>query len=335
VYEFGEWKPGNIPVLFEVGRSEVLWRPGFSGLPISSINIEAGRAPFQDPLGIIAAGLFDGFSGNAVLGQARLSAGAFFTGLLYKETARIVMTPSDIETYIDKDNYFASRRLLFSGGAELPSLTPESSLAVNALLQFDVNGKTTSLHTQYLSAKYMYLPLETLTLTGALVMGLAENQDADASAHFAFITGADWDVPGALQDMLQGEIRWSTGAVNDNITAFAPVTGIAQGQVFSPNLSGLMTIKGKYTTRFQKNFSASAEGTYFIRTDGKTLSGAEYPPSSARALGGELYGTLSWAPVSDLMATAGGGFFFPGMGDVFESDAPIRWKFMVGLTLLL
>jgi hypothetical protein len=333
VYEWGEWKPA--PVLFEAGRFEVLWRPALSIGPVSSIHVEAGRAPFQDPSGFIASGLFDGFTGNAVLGQARLSARALYTGLLYKETAEILMTPSDVGTYTDKDSYFASRRLLFSGGAEFPALTPESSLALNGLLQFDVNGKASALHTQYLSAKYTYLALETLSLTGTAVAGLAENQDADVSAHLAFAAGADWEVPGALRDMLQGEIRWSSGAVNETVTAFAPLTSIAQGQVFNPNLSGLMTVKGKYTARFHKDFSASAEGTYFIRTDGETLSGAEYPPSSARLLGGELYGALSWAPASDFMATIGGGCFFPGMGNVFASDAPIRWKITAGLIISL
>jgi hypothetical protein len=167
------------------------------------------------------------------------------------------------------------------------------------------------------------------------VLGLAENQ-TDTSAHFAFAAGADWEVPGALRDMLQGEIRWSSGAMNKNITAFTPVTSIPQGQVFSPNLSGLMTVKGKYITRFHENFSASAEGIYFIRTDdGETLSGAEYPPSSDRLLGGELYGTLLWAPVSDLKATLGGGFFFPGLGNVFAPDAPVRWKITAGVALSL
>jgi hypothetical protein len=250
------------------------------------------------------------------------------------------MSPSDVKTYADKDSYFASRRVLFSGGAEFPALTPGSSLAVSALAQFDANGKAAALHTQYLSVKYTYLALEALSLTGTAVAGLAENQDADTSAHFAFAAGADWEVPGGLRDLLQGEVRWSSGAASKNITAFAPVTNIAQGQVFSPNLSGLMTIKGKYITRFHEDLSASAEGTYFIRTDGVTQTGMKYSSSSThlsskRLLGLELYGALTWAPVSDFKAAVGGGFFFPGMGNVFVSDVPILWKFTLGVILSL
>jgi hypothetical protein len=334
VYEYGEWKPGNIPILIELGRSEILWHPETSGSSLSSVTIEAGRVPFQDPLGIIASGLFDGLSGSVTFGPIRLNTGAFYTGFLYKETADIVMTPFDEKIYIDEDKYFASRRVLFSAGMEFPALTPQSSLAANVLLQFDVNDDADSLHTQYLSAKYTHLVMETLSLSGAAAMALAENQ-GDISEQFAFIAGADWEVPGDLRDMLQGETRWSTGAINKNITAFTPVTGIPQGQVFEPNLSGLMTFKGKYITRFHENFSASLEGTYFIRTDGETLSEPEYPSSSNRLLGGELYGALTWSPVSDLRATLGGGFFMPGMGNVFAQDAPVWWKLSLGLVLSL
>jgi hypothetical protein len=166
------------------------------------------------------------------------------------------------------------------------------------------------------------------------VLGLAENENSDTSTQFAFAAGADWEVPGALRDMLQGEIRWSNGAAN-NKAAFTPVSGIEQGQVFTPKLSGLMTIKGKYIARVFNDFSVSAEASYFIRTDGTTQNPQWYPASSERLLGGELYGALTWVPVSDLRAVVGGGFFFPGMGNVFASNAPVWWKLSVGIVLSL
>jgi hypothetical protein len=315
-----------------VGRFEILWYPKISSLPISSLNIEAGRVPFQEPSGLVAAGLFDGFTGNVVVERARLNVGVFYTGLLNKKTAEIVMTPSDIMDYLDKDHYFASRRLLFSAGVDFPALTSQSSLAANVLLQFDKNDTVTSLNTQYLSAKYTFLLREPLSLNGAVVLGLAEDQNSDTSILFALAAGVDWEVPGALRDMLQGEIRFSNGVANKN-AAFTSVSGIYQGQVFRPQLPGLMTFNGKYITRFHENFSASAEARYFIRTDGETQVGIKYPSSSKRFLGGELYGALTWAPVSDLKATLGGGFFFPNMGDVFASDEPVWSKLAVGVTL--
>jgi hypothetical protein len=135
--------------------------------------------------------------------------------------------------------------------------------------------------------------------------------------------------------MLRGELRWAGGVANNGITAFTPLNPLSPGKVFTPDLSGLMTVKGNYTARLHRTFSASLEGTYFIRTDGETLKGAEYPPSAARFLGGEVYGTLLWAPKSDLSLTLGGGAFFPDWGDVFVPEAPARWKINAGLLMSL
>jgi hypothetical protein len=52
-------------------------------------------------------------------------------------------------------------------------------------------------------------------------------------------------------------------------------------------------------------------------------------------MGGELYGTLLWAPVEDLMVTLGGGAFFPAWGDVFVPNVPVRWKASAGFIFSL
>ncbi|MDR1142902.1 MAG: hypothetical protein LBK77_01630, partial [Spirochaetaceae bacterium] len=154
VFEQEEWKPEDMPVRVELGQAEFSWRPA------DRLFLEAGRIRFEDPAGIIAAGLFDGLKGSAVFGKLRLSAGAFYTGFLYKETAGIVMTSGDAERYAlpadygDMDTYFASRRVLASVTGEFADLTPRTSLTLNALAQFDVNGGEQRLHTQYLEARY-------------------------------------------------------------------------------------------------------------------------------------------------------------------------------------
>jgi hypothetical protein len=94
-----------------------------------------------------------------------------------------------------------------------------------------------------------------------------------------------------------------------------------------------LALKGKYTLRFHRNFSTAAEGSYFIRTDGETVTGVNYPASNRRLLGGELYGMLMWAPATDLMVTLGGGFFLPRLGDSFTAQAPVFWKITAGFIL--
>jgi hypothetical protein len=302
-----------------------------------------GRIRFSDPLGIVATGLFDGLAGSLVLGKARFSAGALYTGLLYKETAKVIMTAVDLDNYTtpldygDGITYFSSRRMLAHAGAEFSDLTPRTTLAVNLLGQFDLNpgalAGESAFHSQYLTIRYTLLPLDTLTVSGTVVGGLGENQDG-TYAQFAAAGGIAWDVPGNLRDMIQGEFRWSSGANEGaRIIAFVPVTSIGQGQIFNPRLSGLMKVMGKYTVRPHQAFSSSLEGALFIRTDGETLTGTDYPSSSSRYTGFELYGNLIWAPAEDLMVTLGGGAFFPGA--VFVPDTPVRWKVAVGLIFSL
>jgi hypothetical protein len=338
IYENGKWKPEKPPLLPELGRTEISWQP------VPSVYLEAGRLAFQDPAGIIATGFFDGIGGSVVLGRARLSTHILYTGLLYKESAKIVMSPGDADAYAvpfvfgDPGSYFSSRRIATSISAEFSDLTPRTSLTLNTLAQFDVNNRDRDalFHSQYLTVHYTAFLLETLNMTGAVVIGLAENRVAwgdSPRVHFAAAVKADWEVPGDLRDMLSGEVRWSSGA-GKVVAAFTPMSSIAQGQVFTPKLSGLATIKGQYTARLGDTFSASLGGTYFIRTDGGTLVGADYPASTTRRLmGGELYANVLWAPVSDVAITLGGGVFFPGLGDVFVKQAPALWKVTLGLVL--
>jgi hypothetical protein len=71
---------------------------------------------------------------------------------------------------------------------------------------------------------------------------------------------------------------------------------------------------------------------YFIRTDLETLGDADLDAGSeSRLLGGELHGSLMWAPDAALMLNLGAGAFFPGWGGAFQGDAPIRWKVNLGL----
>jgi hypothetical protein len=99
---------------FEVERTELNLRPA------PGLYLGLGRRRFQDPAGLIASGLFDGAGGSVNLGVGRFSLGAYYTGLLYKETAKIILTSGDLERYkkpLDSAGlagYFASRRVLLA-----------------------------------------------------------------------------------------------------------------------------------------------------------------------------------------------------------------------------
>ena len=144
-----------------------------------------GRVPFRESLSYVYAGLFDGLTARFTLGWGNLSAGAFYTGLLNKKTAYIVMSQEDRNAYYDGDVYFSSRRLVLGANWEKTSIfDTRNTLSFSALGQFDLNGKDTQLHSQYLEAR-LDIPLGSVfNIEAGGVLELLE-QDQRIAAAFA------------------------------------------------------------------------------------------------------------------------------------------------------
>jgi hypothetical protein len=324
------WRdPAALP---ELDRAELTWR--FS--PARFLTL--GRQRFRDPSGFAASGLFDGISGSLSAGGSRFSAGAWYTGLLYKDTADIIMTGRDLLDYqkpfaLD-EGYFASRRVLVSGEWDNPGLSPASSLVLGFLAQFDVNGDDDTFHSQYFSARYGLYLSGGFGLEGTAALGAGETAD-EAGVFFAGALGLAWTPPGALNQRLSLRALYSSPSENDAVWSFMPVNSLPQGQVFSPPVTGLSVIRGAYTLRPFPLLSLEAEGSYFIRTD--TVSLRDREPDKLKEegymLGGELYGTVAWTPLPDVAVSMGGGAFFPRLGNAFTDETAVRWKTALGLTL--
>jgi hypothetical protein len=333
-YENEEWK-----ALPEVNLFMVSWRP----LPV--LGIDAGRIRFADSNGVLATGLFDGLSGAYALGSVRLSLGAYYTGLLYKDTADIFMSSGDAADYakeLDYDDfggaYFASRRVLAALGWEVPALggSPHG-LSLQGLAQFDLNGRDEKIHTQYLSARFLFSPVPVFEFTLGGVMGFAETTgpagSPDTEISFALPAGVSWAPPSSLRDRVSLGFRWGSGRVNERIGPFRPVTTIAQGNVLDAGLGGLMVINGGYTLSPVDALSLSLEGRYFLRSDVETYTNTYLKGGDEKALGAEVYGSVTWVPLVDISVTAGGGAFFPGAGNALDSGAPVLWKAALALML--
>jgi hypothetical protein len=331
-YENETWKA--VP---ELSRFMVSWRP----LPV--LGIDAGRIRFADSNGVLAAGLFDGLAGAYTLGSTRLRLGAYYTGLLYKDTADIFMSPGDTADYAKKldygdfgGTYFASRRVLAALGWEAPALggSPHG-LSLQGLAQFDVNDRDEKIHTQYLSARFLFSPVPAFDLSLGGIMGFAETTGpagpADTEISFALPAGVSWAPPSSLPDMVSLGFRWGSGRISERVGPFRPVTALAQGNVLDAGLGGLMVINGGYTLSPADSLSLSLEGRYFLRSDVETYTNACLKGGGEKALGAEVYGSITWVPMVDISVTAGGGAFFPGAGNALDSGAPVLWKAALAL----
>jgi hypothetical protein len=320
---------------FEPERTELTLRPA------PGVYLGLGRRRFGDPAGLIASGLFDGAGGSVNLGGCRLSLDAYYTGLLYKETANIIMTAHDLERYakpLDAEGlagYFASRRVLLAVTGEFPDVTSRMSLAAQVLVQLDVNDGAEKYNTQYGELRVTVEPAEALHISlggiGELVPGAGAVRGSAAA-----LAGADWEVSGSPADLLSAEVLWTGGNASGGRCAFTPVSGTKAGRIFDGGIGALLKGGLLYRVRPVSEISVEAGAGYFIRTDRETLGDAELDGGSdSRALGGELYGFLVWAPDSVFRFSAGGGAFFPGWGGAFREGAPVRWKTTFGLIVSL
>jgi hypothetical protein len=331
-YETESW--ADRPLL-ELQRTE------FSFRPLPEVYLAAGRQFYRDEAGMIASGLFDGLSGSFGFGRGRVFIGGFYTGFQYKETAEILMTTEDRARYAlaldynDMDTYFASRRLLIPLSIEFPDLASRLSLSLTGIAQIDLNKEPApALHSQYIEAGAGVEILDSLRLRLTGTGERIDYEDDDPRRSYAAAFALDWDAPGELTDMLSLEARWGSGVSGENTGAFLPVSGIAQGVIFSETLSGIMNARALYTVRPRESLSLSAGAIVFWRTDLETFKDPELETASKdRFLGTELYGSVIWAVDSALRLTAGGGAFIPG--GAFTQEAKPRWEVRAGAALSL
>ena len=292
-----------------------------------NLEFRLGRMQYQDPLGYIATGLFDGARLSFDSEAGTFSAGGWYTGFLNKIRANIEMTNKEQEQnataldYSDFTNtYFAPRRVLSALEWEHQGLGERIPAKLSLLGQFDLGDKP--LHSQYLAGK-MSIP------AGSLVFDLGGcleflQVSGDSSSAFAAEAGITWRMS-AQQFALLG--RYSSG--NDgSITAFQPLTTVSQGYILKPKLSGLSLISLDYTARLQRTLSIGISTLYFIRSNISSGDSDSYPfyGNDGHLLGAEFYAGLYWAPVSDMMINLGGGAFMPSLGNV-APEAERLWRF--------
>jgi hypothetical protein len=310
-----------------------LFRLEASLRPLPSLSLRAGRVDYRDPSLFTAKGRFDGLDLSWESGALRLSLGAYYTGLLCRDTANIGVTPGDPVNYaaaLDYGDfpgtYFAPRRALGSFQLEYPGFISErGALYAGLLSQYDLSDAETKLHTQYLLLRYV------LAAPGGVDLGASGAASLRApgggGAAFAGAFEAGWMPPGGLADRLSAGVRWASGA-GPSTAAYFPVVKEAQGTVISSGFSGLMVLSAGYEARIIPALSAEAGARYFLRTDAVTFSDP-YLEGGSRLLGLEVSLALRWAPLSDISLSARGGVFLPGTGEALK-EAPVYRQMTLG-----
>ena len=314
------------PVFFpEISRFEVMYRSG------QLFAVEAGRIFYSDVFGMTAAGLFDGARFDLSLPLGNISIGAYYSGLQYKETAKISMTGSDAENngsgweYDSFGDYFASKRVIASVRWDLP-IFQFSSISAEVLAQFDVNGKDDKLHSQYGEVQFELYPVSKIGLNFGLLFEAMENGEGDFFAAFGALAGLRMEVPGALNDGLKVLLKFSSGSYNDTFASFTPMTAASQGMVFPGVFSGLGVISANYSIRILPSLFAEGILSYFIRTFTDDYN-------DGTLYGGELWTSIAYQPFDDVRVSLAGGLFFPALGNYYSSGTKPSWKISSVLSL--
>jgi hypothetical protein len=289
----------------ELLRTELSFHPG-------NLVFEIGRVYYSDPLGFVAEGLFDGvkLAYNGEYGT--FSAGAWYTGMLYKKRTVIEMTPEETKAYnaaLDygdlQRTYFSPKRFLAALGWEHLGWAIQARASV--LGQFDFFGDK-PLHSQYAVVK-LTMPVSNFSFDLGGCFELLQN-DGVLETAFAAEAGVAFTPKASIKNRLSLLARYSSNE-------FLPFTSESQWNIFRVKHSGFSLITLDYAARFHPAFSAGLSSTYYIRNDLETYKGYPFPGEDGKGyfLGNEFFARLFWSPVSDLQASLGGGVFMPSLGD--------------------
>jgi hypothetical protein len=205
-------------------------------------------------------------------------------------------------------------------------LLERHTFSLEALSQTDLNGGDERLHSQYFEAVAELAPSSAWNLLFGLLFEAMENQEGDFSAAFGTLVQAKTEVPGSLNDGLTVLAKFVSGSWNETFTAFTPLCWPAEGAVFTETLSGMAVLAAEYAARLRPSLFLENNLRYFFRTFDDSAQAGKY------AYGGELWISLAWQPVDDIRLVAGGGGFFPALGNIYGGDAP-QWKIAASLLL--
>jgi len=276
---------------------------------------EVGRVSFSDSLGMTAFGFFDGIKAETSIPAGSLKTAFLFTGLLYKETAQIMMTENDAFNFVD-NNYFASNRFFANIRYDMP-LLDYYTLSLETLFQFDLNGSDDYLYSQYGMAMMEFFPENKAGVAVGALLEVMERKD-EVNAAFGALARLRMTIPGSFDSGIRVTCKFTSGN-------FTPINSPAMGLIFSETISGLALISADYTTRIKSDLLTNALVQYFFRTSNDPLL-------DGRVYGCEIQASIAWQPFDDLRASFGGGLFLPGMGNVY-SDTQAIWKIKASLTM--
>jgi hypothetical protein len=321
-------------------------------------SVKAGRIPYTDPLGFIANGLFDGLQFHQDIGGGSMNIGAWYTGLLHRQSTGIIMdgvdgrgSRGDTTEYsqsLDYGNfyntYFASKRVLAALGFDHPAFAGLVRVRTAIIGQFDLNrldsddddkgndvGRTDRIHSQYFTGKVSVPVTSRFIIEGGGALELAEDNQLQTRIAGAAEVGFSLLSMSAFRDRFTLLGRVGSGNPNDNaFTPFTPVTTQGQGNILLARLSGISLVQAEYTARLLDPLSIDISTIFFFKDpDTPYLANQHFTVESGYFLGNEIYWQFIWSPASDVTINMSTGAFIP------RNNSDPVWKFGLNASLAI
>jgi len=146
-------KPKGKAVLIPLAQAFRLKRTDWSGtVALNGIGLQwaVGRTSFNEYSTKILNGLFDGGKINVIVNHTDITFAAGYTGLTYKNDAKIRIDQDDTEQLALKTKLLAPQRMFLSLSSSFNELIPSHTFGIDVLAQFDLLKQKTATHTQYL-----------------------------------------------------------------------------------------------------------------------------------------------------------------------------------------
>jgi len=312
----------------------------FSFFPARIFTLNLGRVLFKDPQGMIADGSFDG--GNILFSFAghSIKLGAFYTGLLTKKEAKILISPEERDDYFN-GGYFAPPHFVFSALYDYVSKDERKNFSLNVIRQEDLREDTAAQNIWVLPG-ISFAPVRDLNfnLTGIFCTasgsaGTTYSAAARLSAFYIF----DLYLPsraGLGINLLYGGIEKPQAMPVLNKTG-------RTGHIYDPEETRLLFFNAQYLANINTRLSIGLDFAMFFRLDTdfipayQIFSAFENPRSDNPVLGEEFVFTLIHNLFSDISVKFGSGLFFPCAGDgkVYTAAAPVQWDIRLALLISL
>lgn len=277
-------------------------------------KLEAGRMDYSAPFEYLAGSLFDGFQYTYNSGAGAFSAGAWYTGFLYKRNANILMTGDDYAAYVEPVNYrklsqtyFASQRAVAALNWEHPAIAQKVRLKTAVIAQIDLNGQDSYLNSQYVTLKFG-LPVRSLLIEAGGVFQLIQTEDGSMSG-MAAEAGLFWTPPSSFPSRLSVSYFFSSGETDSGLGVFVPINVKSFGSVLGITHSGFSAVSADLSMRFIKTFSMNLNTSIILPSLTGVYTNYIYGTAESEymLLGSEFYSSLIWSPASDLQIILGSG----------------------------